>query len=310
MKADIFKRSNGLFPVVLLALCLFQVVNARAADQESSSLLPLLPEIMTWEFSEPPQSYLPENLFEHIDGAAEIYLSYDFQELLVARYKEKKSKAALTVEIYDMQNGTNSFGIYSAERYPESRFLPVGNQGYVEEGTLNLFVGSYYVKLFCTDVGPKTEEWLKLFSQEIVNRIKEKGGFPPLLQLFPREGLVANSEKFILRNFMGFAFLSHGYKADYRWNDLEFECFLMEAESEEDAAGRLQEFLDHFAKNGVQIQKTDAGYSFQDRYLRNVFMAKSGHLLVGVAKITEGYTDVGEKYLETMLKFLKEHARQ
>ena len=55
-----------------------------------------------------PQSYLPETLFEYINGAAEIYLAYDFKELAVGNYESGKDEASLSIEIYDMGNKINS----------------------------------------------------------------------------------------------------------------------------------------------------------------------------------------------------------
>ena len=46
--------------------------------------------------------------------------AYDFQELIVGQYKKKSSEKSLSIEIYDMGNEKNSFGIYSAERFTDN----------------------------------------------------------------------------------------------------------------------------------------------------------------------------------------------
>jgi len=73
--------------------------------------------------SETPLTFGPETLFEHINGASDLYLSYDFQELLVAYYTRKDDGAELTVEIYghgrcnqclrDLQRGTAPDGRFT-----------------------------------------------------------------------------------------------------------------------------------------------------------------------------------------------------
>lgn len=273
-----------------------------SADHPSASLLP---QFINWKLSEAPRDFRPATLFEYIDGAAEIYLSYDFEELVVAQYQEKTTKASLTVEIYDMGTGRNAFGIYSAERYPDSRFLAVGNQGYLDEGTLNFLAGRYYIKLLCFEGDAQSPEFLQLFAKAISGKVKEPGRLPTLLQVFPKEALIPNSEKFILRNFLGFKFLGNGFTANYRAKDLEFDCFFLEATSESEAGEMLKQYLGHFAKSGQAADKQPYGYHAKDPYLKNVFLTQVGKYLCGVTKIKDGAEGTGAKYLEALATGLK-----
>ena len=68
------------------------------------------PELDGWSQPDTPQLYSPENLYEFIDGAADLYLSYEFQEVSVADYRGA-GKAAVTVEIYRHSTPTQAFGI-------------------------------------------------------------------------------------------------------------------------------------------------------------------------------------------------------
>ena len=63
-----------------LAVSLFLLYGPVFSQEESGgdSLAALLPEIDAWSLTEDPAVYYPETLFEYINGAAEIYLSYDF----------------------------------------------------------------------------------------------------------------------------------------------------------------------------------------------------------------------------------------
>ena len=60
--------------------------------------------------------YEPDNLYEYIDGGADVFLLYDFQRLLHQNFKAGKGE--ITADIYDMGKAENAFGIYSAERSP------------------------------------------------------------------------------------------------------------------------------------------------------------------------------------------------
>ncbi|MBA7672232.1 hypothetical protein ES703_80407 [subsurface metagenome] len=225
--------------------------------------------------------------------------------MIVGQYgKEKETdEASLSVEIYDMGNEKNSFGIYSAERFSESDFIPIGNQGYLEEGTLNFLVGRYYIKLLCFDCGDESDEVLKSFSGKIVKRVKNRGQLPPVLSYFPKDGLISNSERFILRNFLGYNFLHDGYTASYRLKDQEFDCFIIEGTDAQDAQKMLKQYLEK--KSNGDIQKTSMGYRLKDRYYHNIFLALNGNTIFGVMKIKDDFQDVGESYLRMLLESSK-----
>ena len=194
MKRIKFGRFGYLFlsPVVLFLMMTVQGIGEE--KYESLSLQSLLPQLSNWTMTEEPSTYFPETLFEFINGAAEIYLAYDFKELSVSQYSREGSTTSVAVEIYEMSNDINAFGIYGAERYPDNNFVSIGIQGYIEEGVLNYLIGKYYVKLLCFEGSNRSGEYLELFAKAIAEKIQGQTTFPILLDHFPKEGLVANSE--------------------------------------------------------------------------------------------------------------------
>ncbi len=313
MIRGVWKMKNGMirkFVGFSLFIILFVSVSPIQANvngkSQGSALHSLLPVVNNWKFSEEPQSYIPGNLYEYINGAAEIYLAYDFKELIVGQYETEKTtdEASLGVEIYDMGSEKNSFGIYSAERYSESHFIPMGNQGYLEEGTLNYIVGKYYIKLLCFECGKESDEVLKSFSSKIVERVKDKGQLPIILSHFPQEGLIQNSEKFILRNFLGYSFLHDGFVATYNLQGQEFDCFIIEGKDGEDAQMMLKQYLEK--KRNGDIKETSTGYLLKDRYYHNIFLARNDNFICGVMKIKDDFQEMGKKYLTLLLEALKD----
>jgi hypothetical protein len=296
---------------ILAVLCVagsFSFGNQAGQIPEMSGAALFFPQIQGWKLSGAIERYKPEMLFEYIDGAAELYLSYDFKELVVAQFQDASGASSLTAEIYDMGTNLSAFGIYSAERTPDSHFLPLGTQGYIEEGALNFLDGHYYVKLMCYEAVPSPEEWLKKFADGIVKKIPGKGDFPVLLAVFPKDGLIQGSEKFILRNVMGFKFLKNGYTADYNLLGAEFSCFLIEGSSAEDAAAMEKQYLDNFLRLGIKVDTGASSSHFRDPYLRNVYVAQAGRYLCGLTKVKDGYEAIGERVLGRMLALLKNQA--
>jgi hypothetical protein len=279
------------------------VPNARAEQETPVILKSLLPAVEGMETKEAPSTYFPESLFEYINGAAEIYLSYDFKELIVAEYTKSGASDSVSVEIYDMGNHKNSFGIYSAERYPDNVFMDMGTQGYMEEGALNFLVGRYYVKLLCYDCGGRSDQWLRDFSDQIVNLVENKQGFPSHLQIFPKKGMIPNTEKFILRNVMGYKFLHDGYIVSYKVKELGFDCFLIEGNDPEEATAMFKRFLE--AKGADSVKKISLGFLIKDRYYHNIYIAQVDSIICGVMKITDEFKEVGEDYLEKIIQSVK-----
>lgn len=279
--------------------------NSPMPAAPDSRLEELLPKPGGWTATEPPRIYDPDSLFEYIDGAAESFLAYDFRKLIVDQLSPEGGKAgSLTIEIYDMGASRNAFGIYGAERYPESRFIPAGTQGYYEDGSLNFLAGQYYIKMMCFDCGPAAEDLLTGIADEIAAKIPDKPGFPSILAAFPRAGLVANSEKFILRNFQGLGFLQNGFQASYKIDGLEFECFVVENRNEAEGEAAARRYLENFEKAGLQVKAAGPGSTFKDKYLQHVFVARVDRFLAGVSRIPDGKENLGRSYLEELVRGL------
>ena len=149
-------------------------------------LAALVPRLEGWSPTEAVRSFFPDDLFEYINGAAESYLSYDFRELAVADFGRTGTDATLTLEIYDMGEAVNAFGIFGAERYPDNAAVPVGDLGYFEGEAMNFLAGRFYVKMLAFGLGDGTEPFLRQVGLKIASGIKSGGGLPRLVTAFPR----------------------------------------------------------------------------------------------------------------------------
>jgi hypothetical protein len=158
------------------------------------------------------------------------------------------------------------------------------------------------VKLLCFDCGEGAEGTLRSAAQQLVDKVPDKGQLPPPLSLFPPEGLVKNSEKFILQNVLGFGFLHHGYLAGYRAQGQEFDLFIIQGTSSQDARDMLGQYIDSQRKAGQPPKEIPLGYRVRDRYSHNIYFAVSGNMLVGVMRIQDGFEGLGEKYLDSLIR--------
>lgn len=282
-----------------LAMAAIPPGHTSVQRETSPSMLQLVPSVESWKRADDTESYFPESLFEYINGAAESYLSYEFKELLVVQFEKEEAEASLTLEIYDMANPLNAFGIFSAERYPESPAVSVGDVGYFEGEALNFLRGKYYVKLLGFG-GDGMETVLRTAAQGVSERIKEKTSLPPLLAVFPPDNLIPKSEKFIKKNFMGYEFLSNGFVASYKIDGREIECFLIDADSETAAESMEKRLLDFFTEDKQIPKKIDFGYRIENRYSQHLFIGRMGHFLYGVMRVPDGLEGSGELQFEKL----------
>ena len=220
--------------VFSLALC-------AGAAESPRPLASFFPELEGWRKVGQVELFRPETLYEHIDGAAENFLNYDFQQLAVQAYSNDP-KQFLSVEIYFLGTLENAFGAYSSEKPLTGNYLPIGGQGYGEDGVLNFVSDAYYVKLNSFGLGPEGNNVLITLAEKIVRVIGGENALPKILAAFPAAGKHVDSERFILNNFLGHEFLHSAYVADYRIDKQDFQLFVINAGSEGEARAMLEKY--------------------------------------------------------------------
>ncbi len=257
------------------------------------------PEIAGWERSGEIQIFMPEALYEYINGAADLYLMYDFQELKVADYRNDR-KASVTVEVYRHKTPIYAFGIYSQERLPKANIINIGAQGYIEEGVLNFIAGPYYIKITSNKIGSGEEGVLFSFAKKVLEKLDERGTLPILLDSFPEDGKLKNSEKFIAKNFLGYPFLHSAFTADYEVSDKQFKLFILESNPTE-CKNIIQKYLEQTGKSGKGIR--EGRYLISDPHHGEIDLYWRGRYLWGILNLAD--PDLRLKYLRLIEKGLQ-----
>lgn len=231
-------KKPGALAVGILLLVGF---SGAALSGQTPDPAKLFPDIAGWQKKGAVETYSPENLYEYIDGAAENFISYDCQQLAVQNYANARGQA-LCAEVYFHGSTENAFGIYSSEKPLAGDYLELGGQGYIEAGILNFVCSAYYVKLSGFELGSDGRDVLTNLGRALAGKIDARASLPEILRTFPGAGKIANSERFILNNFLGLDFLHAAYTADYRVNGQNFQLFIIKAGSEVAARGMLERY--------------------------------------------------------------------
>jgi len=193
-----------------------------------------------------PSFYNPDSLYQYIDGGADIYLPYNFKNLL---HQDFKSGAAeLTVDIYEMDTSEDAFGIYGAERSPGYKFVLIGTEGYREKGVVNFLEDHYYVKL--SGSGANADGLLDQFARLLAGRIGGTRTLPALLGRLPREHRVPHSEQYMRKDPLGHAFLAPAYVVAYAQGKQESKLVVSVANNAQKAKSRSEQLAKQFRESG------------------------------------------------------------
>lgn len=190
--------------------------------------------------------YKTDSLYQYIDGGADLYLLYDFQILLHQDFKSGAGE--VTADIYDMGKPDDAFGIYSAERSPNYKYIPIGAEGYSSKGVLNFFQDRYYVKLAGSGAG--ADALLDQLAHTLSTRIGGSRTLPTVLSKLPALHRVRHSEQYIRKDPLGHAFLAPAYVVTYAATPKEGKLLISIANDAAGAKLRLDQLAKHFKQTG------------------------------------------------------------
>jgi hypothetical protein len=279
-----------------------------AGSRESlRRLLPMAAGENVWRMATEPEFFDSENLWEFINGQAEMYLDYGFLQVVTVDYISPDGTRFLAVEIYLMESPTHAFGIYAAERAPGENFIEMGVQGYIGENVLNFWQGSYYIKLTSFETFSGLEETLMTLAGVIAGNVRGSYGEPELFNCFPEKNRVKMSERFIPKNFMGQPFLKNGYRVSYRNGEGGYDAFLIQTNSMVEADGVFRKYWAFLASQDQELSvTTESDYTL-------VLVQRGGKAVFLYAEFVGGVFGIGDsdaskKIVEEMIGRLRNRA--
>ncbi len=243
--------------------------------------------------------FVPENLWDFINGAADTYLSYGFIDLHVAEYK--KGKNVIKVEIYRHTDNTTAFGIYSTERSPSFRFINLGAQGYIADASINFFKGKFYVKIKTFSKSEKTIQTAESLAVRISDMLEGDSKMPSVLSMFPETGKKINEETFINESVLGHKFLNKAFKSTYEVGPDVFAVYIIEKNSSDDVIKQVNSYL---SAAGIDSEESEGAgkYVLKDGYNGTVFLAWKDNMIVVISGLSKDQSEVADQYTSEILK--------
>ena len=253
------------------------------------SIIPLPPGIVPLTL---PESFDAQNLSDKINGKAELYLSAGFVGLNSQRFKDKKD-ASLWIEayLYDMGNGQNAFSVFSAQRREGAAALDLTPYAYRTQNALFLVHGSFYIEIIASEATDRAFNPMKLLAENFIHNTAAQTVTIQEKELFPVEGLVADSISLISADAFGFNRLNQIYTAEYEFEQYQMMAFLsrrQETREAQDLASAYQKFLETFGG-----QTIDADLPIKDAKL--VEILETYEVIFSCGPIFAGVREAGSK---------------
>jgi hypothetical protein len=153
-------------------------------------------EAAGWKWDGKEMKHDSKSVFQYMDGAAELYLAYGFQNLTVRRF-EKANQPAITLELYEMSSPEDAYGVFSFERQDEA--VGIGQGSEFGGGLLRFWKGKYFISIYAEGEGAEVESAILKVGRDAANSILSDGQEPRLIGLIPgkEHGLVDKSVRYL-----------------------------------------------------------------------------------------------------------------
>jgi hypothetical protein len=266
---------------MIITLSAFFVQGNRAQTPEQlKSYLPVVPG---WTIDNEIEIFNPDNLFDRINGAAPLFLENNFREMTSMEYK--KDDDYITIQTYRHATPEDAFGMYASERSSDLDFLSIGGEAQGDDKNLYFFSGCIYVKMWTNSNEPIVES-IRAIGNSLAEKISPDAAYPPIVNLFPKEGKLPYSEAYVTSSYIGHEFLKSVYHAGYENAGGQlFQLFVIDGKSKEGAQAILNAYF-AFTRQDTGYQ--EGALTIKDRYNGDIPALWKGQYIIGI------YNEKGE----------------
>jgi len=167
--------------------------------EESTKLARLLPgTVEGWQIGRKDQVFNRENLYNYINGGAELYLSYGFLEMINRTYV-LSDQPDILVDILDMGTSQNAFGVFAHSR--ESIASDFGQGSEYHQGYLNFWKDRYVISIISSPETDESKQALFELAKVIEVAVAQDGPLPEILEILPEQNLVEESIRYFRNHF-------------------------------------------------------------------------------------------------------------
>jgi hypothetical protein len=140
-------------------------------------------QIREWKAESKDQSYDRKTIYKYIDGGAELYLTYDFQQVISRKYTGP-GNSEIILDIYCMGSPADAFGLFTSER--EDKDADIGQGSEFGGGLLRFWKGNFFVSILANGGGENAASAVLELGKMVDASIDSTGIEPDLLRFLPK----------------------------------------------------------------------------------------------------------------------------
>lgn len=176
---------------LLLALLL-----VGCGDKQTSlaSVFPGVDAFPDWTPSGEVEVFGRENIYDLVNGQAESFFAYGFEQVAVRRY-ENVGGTMLDIEVWQLATPADAYGLFTTGIAGAPAIIGNANDGDTDPGRrLAFWQDRYYVQVRARQTLPDAE--VRGFAEAVSAGLPSGGERPALVDRLPTEGLVERSALF------------------------------------------------------------------------------------------------------------------
>jgi hypothetical protein len=273
-------------PFIVLAGFLAHCNLTSSAADNPTALLPKPSCGAGWNIEGKAAFYGKDNLSDRIDGEAEIFFPYGFENLAYGRYT--KGDKAFDLDVYRMGSPLDAFGMYANYRPDGADPLQIGTDSAVTPSQLFFYQGRYFVRLQSTGEGDAGKAALTACAEAASTLLPKGEGAPKEAQLLAIPEVEQGSIRYSATSLLGYDFFPRGLMADATIAGEPARAFVVMTSSPSDAAKAVQRYRSYLQEGGSALSTEPGGaVSGVDPLYGKALFDQRGSYVVGFVRLKE-----------------------
>lgn len=199
----------------------------------------------------PMEVFAPGDMYEKIDGKAELYLSAGVKSLRCRRFQAvENADLWMEVFVYEMETPADAFSVYSLQRRDGGIPTGLAEFSYQTDNAVFSAAGPYYLEIIGSRAGPEMMESLMDYLRHFIRTSVSGQGNFQAFDLFPE--FCADTEKMAVISASAFGFnkFDNVFTSLCETEGLEIMLFLSDRGSPEEAAAMAAAYADFLKSFG------------------------------------------------------------
>lgn len=170
-------RSNGLLLLLLL------LINCGGKAASPAAFLPAAGAVSGWAPAGETQVYHPDNLYDMVDGQADAFFVYGFEQVVTQKYQNAAGDS-LEIALWELATPADAYGLFTSGLTGEP--VSIGNGGDTDPGRRVAFwQDHYWVQVYSRQQLPDAD--LQALAKAVAKNLPAGGSPPALVDRLPQD---------------------------------------------------------------------------------------------------------------------------